>query len=266
MSVALPPAVCISLTRRPDRWAHIKASADMAQLPLERLEAVDAKEFDAVRHPAVSVGTAHNIQERLRRSHYEIDAAGAVGCSLSHFKAWQKLVDSGAPAMIIFEDDIEIPADFRERLSNVMATLPPEWDMVTFHMMQFRNGLNACKPVGDGTDWWSCRSQMGAHAYMLSRRGAEKLLARAYPIELHVDAYMAYMARLGLITILRHPLIDIEPGDFGTDIGHGSMSILNVPTKMEVRGFTVLNVREVVGLIMISAVTGGIIALAVGGR
>jgi glycosyl transferase family 25 len=266
MSAALPPAICISLARRPDRWTSIKASADAAGLPLERLEAVDAKEFDAVRHPAVSVGTAHNIQERLRRSHYEIDAAGAVGCSLSHFKAWQKLVDSGAPAMIIFEDDVEIPDDIRSRLSKVMTQLPPQWDMVTFYMTEFRSGLSACKPVGDGSNWWSCRSQMGAHAYMLSRHGAEKLLARAYPIELHVDAYMAYMARLGEITILRHPLIDIEPSDFGTDIGHGSTSILNVPTKMEVRGFTVLNVREVVGIIMISAVVGGIIGMAVGGK
>ncbi len=264
--MALPPAICISLERRPDRWAHIKASADAAELPLERLAAVDARTFDAVHHPAVSVGTAHNIQEGLRRSHYEIDAPGAIGCSLSHFKAWQKLVDSGEPAMIIFEDDVEIPSDFKERLAHVMTTLPPGWDMVTFYMTRFSTGITGCKPIDDGTELWSCRSLMGAHAYMLSKQGAEKLLRRAYPIELHVDAYMAYMARLGEITILRHPLIDILPDDFGTDIGHGAPGILNVPTKMERRGMVVLTAREVTGLVAMAAVMGGLVALAAWGR
>jgi GR25 family glycosyltransferase involved in LPS biosynthesis len=260
--MALPPAVCISLERRPDRWANIKRSADAAGLPLERLVAVDAKAFDAIHHPAVSVGTAHNIQEGLRRSHYEIDAPGAIGCSLSHFAAWKKLVDSGEVAMIIFEDDVEIPDDIKPRLTHVMASLPDQWDMVTFYMTRFTTGITGCKPAGDGTEWWTCRSLMGAHAYMLSRRGAEKLLARAYPIELHVDAYMAYMGRLGEITILRHPLIDIAPDDFGTDIGHGALGILNVPTKMEKRGMVVLTVREVVGLMGMAAIVGGLFALA----
>jgi GR25 family glycosyltransferase involved in LPS biosynthesis len=259
---SVPPAICISLDRRPDRWNHIKASADAAGLPLERLVAVDAKTFDAVHHPAVSVGTAHNIQEGVRRSHYEIDAAGAIGCSLSHFAAWRRITDEKLDAMIIFEDDVEIPVDIKERLEYVMANLPPNWDMVTFYMTQFRGGRAACKPVGNGSEWWSCRSQMGAHAYMLSRRGAEKLLTRAYPIELHVDAYMAYMARLGEITILRHPLIDIEPDDFGTDIGHGSTGILNVPTNMEKRGYVVLTVKEIIGLMGMAAVAGGLIAVA----
>jgi GR25 family glycosyltransferase involved in LPS biosynthesis len=258
----VPPAICISLDRRPDRWNHIKGSADAAGLPLERLVAVDAKTFDAVHHPAVSVGTAHNIQEGIRRSHYEIDAPGAIGCSLSHFAAWNRIVDDKLDAMIIFEDDVEIPVDIKPKLEYVMANLPDSWDMVTFHMTHFRGGRTACKPAGDGTEWWTCRSQMGAHAYMLSNRGAKKLLTRAYPIELHVDAYMAYMARLGEITILRHPLIDIEPDDFGTDINHGSTGILNVPTKMEERNMVVLTVKEIIGLMGMAAVAGGLLALA----
>ena len=265
MKTTIPPAVCISLDRRPDRWANIKASADAAGLPLERLVAIDAKTFDAVHHPAVSVGTAHNIQAGVRRSHYEIDAAGAVGCSLSHFAAWTRIVDEKLDAMIIFEDDVEIPVDIRRRLEYVVANLPKEgnWDMVTFHMTEFSGGRAGCKPIGPGTEWWSCTSQMGAYAYMLSNRGAEKLLSRAYPIELHVDAYMAYMARLGEITILRHPLIEIAHNDFGTDIGHGSTEILNVPTKMEKRGYIVLSVREIVGLMGMAAAVGGLLALAI---
>ena len=34
----------------------------------------------------------------------------------------------------------------------------------------------------------------GAHAYLVSRRGAERLLARSLPAELHIDYFLSLMA------------------------------------------------------------------------
>jgi GR25 family glycosyltransferase involved in LPS biosynthesis len=262
--------VCISLDRRPDRWAAVKASADAAGLPLTRFRAVDAREFEAPawEHPDVSVLTAHNLLRRTRRSHYEIDRAGAIGCSLSHFGVWRGLLNSGASAVIVFEDDLEIPVDLRRRLERLCAMLPADWDVIQLHATRFDSGLD-CRPDarlgGDGR-WHTCQSLMGAHAYMVSRRGAEKLLARAYPIELHVDAYMAFLARLGWIRMLWHPLVNLEQGDLGSDIAHGGAGILNVPTNMEREGVWALETQELLGIIAIAAVAGGLVAVAVAGR
>lgn len=262
MNVDNIPLICISLDRRPDRWAKFKAGADEAGVHVRRLSAVDAKEFDAVNHPAISLLTAHNIKFGVRRAHYEIDTGGAVGATLSHIKAWNYLVNGTAPALIVFEDDAIIPSDFETRLHQVVAELPAEWDIITFYNTQFGNG-RGCEPDPKVAPLQSCTGQMGAHAYMISRRGAQRMLARAYPIEIHVDAYMAFMARMGYIQMLWNPVMQVEQPFDDSDIAHGNTRILNIPTDMDKSWVTALDAPSVIGLIAMAAVVGGIVTAAV---
>jgi hypothetical protein len=103
---------------------------------------------------------------------------------------------------------------------------------------------------------------MGAHAYIVSRKGAKALMDKAYPIELHVDAYMAYMSRMGYLKMLWHPLIDIQPRpESGSNIGHGNGRICGVPTNMEDRGVVALSVPTIVGGMLIAGIAGGLICL-----
>lgn len=258
--------VVISLDRRPDRWAAFLSRSVTADIyeKVQRLSAVDAKEFVAHEHPAVSLTTAHNIKNGVRRSHHEIDRAGAVGCSLSHFKAWKHLLESSSPALIIFEDDSPVPPDFRARMETILAELPVGWDIVTFYNTPYKGGQTGCvpDPKKDMSPWQTCTSLMGAHAYMISRRGAEKLLAKAYPIEMHVDAYFAYMARMGHITLLWHPTLQITPVLDDSDINHGGGGILNIPSNMEKHGIVALGMTSAIGLAVMSALVGGLVALA----
>lgn len=257
------PIMCISLDRRPDRWTAFKDRASAAGLRVERLSAVDAKTFDAKKHSAVSVITAHNLHYGVRRSPYEINVPGAVGASLSHFKAWEQLRSSTAPAMIVFEDDSPMPADMRARIETILVGLPAEWDIVNFHRTDFGNGVYGCKASAkDKTPWQTCDSLAGAHAYLVSRAGAEKLLARAYPIELHVDAYMAFMARLGHVRMMWHPVLDIGGDWSDTDINHSGDLIVNLPTDMEQRGIYAIDTQSLIGVVAMSAFVGGLLSLA----
>jgi GR25 family glycosyltransferase involved in LPS biosynthesis len=259
----MPPAYCISLDRRPDRWAAFKATAEIAGLPVQRFSAVDAKAFGSEihQHPKISLLTAHNLFRQTRRSHYEIDAPGAVGASLSHFRVWETLISSGESAFLVFEDDCDIPPDFVERLERVMKTLPANWDLVQFQRTEFKYGSNGCTPL-DGGPLQTCTSLMGAYAYMISRSGAEKLLARAYPIELHVDAYMGFMCRMGYVRMLWHPLIDIPFPQKDSDISHGSHDILALPTDMAKYGIVALDTKSLIGIMTMAAVVGGLVSLA----
>lgn len=254
--------VCISLARRPDRWATFKAYADAAHIDVKKLPAVDAKTFDAVTHPGISLGTAHNIRFKTRRSHYEIDAAGAIGCSLSHFKAWEQLRESSAPALIVFEDDAPIMPDFKPRLAQILRELPPGWDMVQFQLTIWDKGVTGCKPIPGQEPWQLCDALMGSYAYMISQDGARKMLERAYPIEMHIDAYMACMSKMGHIRMLWHPLIDIPGPEADSDIAHGQPGVLGVPTNMRAAGIVALDEKGVWGLVTMAAVVGGLVALA----
>lgn len=255
------PIVCISLDRRTDRWKNVQAAAAVANLPVTRVSAVDASQFVAHKHPAVSLATAHNIFYKMRRSHYEIDAAGAIGCSLSHFKVWKQLLDSSAPAMIVFEDDVQIPPDLGLRLQKILAETPDEWDILQLQRTEYGKGMNGCKPIKGEEPWELCTSLMGTWSYIVTRRGAKRLLEKAYPIELHVDAYMAYMARMGHCKMIWHPLIDLAPFDSGSDIGHGSCTICNVPTNMEKYGVIAMPLQSIFGIMVMAAVAGGFLSL-----
>lgn len=263
-------AVCISLDRRPDRWERFRATAMAAGMPnVERLSAVDASTFTQPvhRHPALSVGTAHHILFGVRRSPYEIDRIGAVGATLSHIAAWKMLLAGSDEALIVFEDDCVLSPDFGEGLKTVMADLPiaGAWDVIQFHRTTFDGGrVSDCVRESAGSPWHICTSLTGAHAYAVSRAGAEKLLKRALPVELHVDAYMAFMSRLGEIRMLWHPGLDVpQPAGTDSDIGHGASSLVGLPTQMEESGLVVVSVRTLLGVVAAAAVVGGVVALVV---
>jgi GR25 family glycosyltransferase involved in LPS biosynthesis len=267
MRLADIPMVCISLERRPERWISFEARAAGAGLQVAKLPAVDAKSFgdNAYKHPDISVLTAHNIYYSVRRSHYEIDAAGAIGCSLSHFEAWRRLLSSSAPAMIIFEDDSPVPADLKGRLEALMPMLPSDWDIIQFQRTEFSNG-DSCKPIPGEEPWYQCLGLMGSYAYMISRRGAQRMLEKAYPIELHMDAYMAFMSRVGAVRMLWHPSINIPQPEGDSDIAHGAQGILQIPTQMELDGYVGMETKSLLGLLAMAAVAGAMLSLAYGPR
>lgn len=262
------PIVVISLDRRPDRWAQFlerAAAADIDQDRVVRLSAVDASTLDMIHHPSVSILTAHNIKKGVRRAHYEIDRPGAVGASLSHFNAWKHLETSRSEAVIVFEDDTYIPTDFNDRLATLVNDLPlaGDWDVVTFYNTPFTGGVHGCPPSSSAKGpWSSCASLMGAFAYMVSRRGVRRLLERAYPIELHVDAYMAFMARLDYIQMVWHPVMQILPNFDDSDINHGGSDILNIPTDLSKSGLVLLDNQAILGIVAIVAIAGSILSLA----
>ena len=262
-------AVCISLDRRPDRWAAFQSRALAAGLTVSHTSAVDASApgFDAKTHPDVSVVTAHNLLYGTRRSPYEIDVPGAVGASMSHFKVWEEVVQSGRTTLV-FEDDSPIPTDLRARLEYLLQIAPHEWDLILLHRTTFGGGATGCsagtkglEPQERANGWQTCNSLAGAHAYLVTPAGARKLLARARPIELHVDAYMAFMARLGYIRMLWHPSVDIGGDWSDSDIRHRGGRILSLPTDMERAGIYSLDTPGVFRFLVLACVAGAVVGV-----
>src|SRR5215469_11884748 len=67
-----------------------------------------------------------NVCIRLTRDPYSIIAKGALGCFLSHVRAWETLVHSEKPYALIIEDDAALVD-----LSFVFeCNFPPEFDII----------------------------------------------------------------------------------------------------------------------------------------
>lgn len=57
---------------------------------------------------------------------------GEIGCFLSHYYIWQKMVESNEQEVLILEDDIKFEPYFKERAIALMndAHLVSNWDLM----------------------------------------------------------------------------------------------------------------------------------------
>ncbi len=227
------PVVCLNLDRRPDRWERIQGSPGFRSFPhIERWSGTDGKKIDIMNDPRVSVLVKHNITMKTRRGHEFIDTAGAVGCYLSHASVYEWFAKSNDQVILIFEDDVALPAGCYERLKEYVARTPLLQDSNKWDMWMLGPNIAESSRVPSAGDTQDIKSFVLAHAYFVSKRGAEKLLKHIYPIEFHVDGYMSYLAKLNILKIYgpSRPLF-MQAGS-ASDIypGHGC-AICDVPTN-----------------------------------
>lgn len=165
----------INLDRSPQRWARISANLGAMGLDFERLAAVDAAQA-----PDAVVEAFYD--EAANARHYFMPLKrGEVGCFLSHRKAWQALVDSGADMAVVLEDDVEFdapPQPVLQALAQHLDTAQPR--MVKLFTRRAVQG----RPVADvGRGHALLRpvtTPLGTQAQMLNRAAAQALLA-AFP-------------------------------------------------------------------------------------
>ena len=131
---------------------------------------------------------------------------GAAGCASSHAHVWKKIVASGEPGFIL-EDDIDnVPAHWVFDLA--LSQAPKEADLLYFG--------TSTRHVYD--KWTRANSSIfGAFAYVLSPKGAKKLL-NSLPMHQQSDSWMSSQ---GLNTWVFRKIITTpssEKSSFGSDV------------------------------------------------
>lgn len=110
------------------------------------------------------------------------------GCLMSHRKVWSLVAETNKPALVL-EDDCHPLEGFDERLASLMKTLPEDYDVAVFGyivsdvrgdylltastapMMKRR----CMRQINE--DWFVPGIFFGTHCYMISPKGARKLLS-----------------------------------------------------------------------------------------
>ena len=198
------PTFVINLDRRKDRWIEFSKQHSLKEFKyLKRFSAVDGSKIDVLNDKRISYHTRQNIAHKYRRSDYEINTSGAIGASLSHIGCWKKFLDSDSKYLVVFEDDTVVNDIYLEKIDSLIPKLPSEWDMwlLGTHAWAFK-GVPLTK---DNKSWWKVKQFTGAHAYVLSRKGAELLLENPFPIETHIEYYICACSELNKLKIIRHP-------------------------------------------------------------
>ncbi len=237
------PVYVINLDRRPDRWAQFKQQPTLSYFSnVQRFSAVDGTKLDVKTDPHISLHTRQNILKKFRRSDYEINTMGAIGASLSHIGIWKAFLDSDASHIVVFEDDTLVTAKDLQMIEALLPTQPAGWDMwlLGCHGWRFKG-----VPILSGTKGWqTVREFTGAHAYVLSRRGAEILTADPFPIETHIEYYITGCSLFKGLKIVKHSALRIqyaaeltEEDDSDTFDNRKSCPTCTVPDPMTEHGF-----------------------------
>lgn len=183
------PILFINLDRDAERCARMQAEFARHGLQGERLPgvlwaALAQSEQDALYSPALNA-----------RGFHKPLVNGEKGCYASHLKAWRWLLDSPHPAAVVLEDDVRLRGGFAAVLEALAASREP-WDMVKLigrAEIGKREKAGAQAPLCAGHGLLRYRRVPSLTAgYVISRRGAEKLLAKRIPFGRPVDVDLRY--------------------------------------------------------------------------
>lgn len=162
-----------------------------------------------------------------------------ISINMSHYNCWKRLVNSCKDYALILEDDVEIKPNFIKQINKIMSVLT-EKNLDDFSVLHLWNGnwgstkskqklvtkINSKLIVMKETDYYNA----GAAAYIISRKYAEYLMKRFFPIKIPQDImmgnYVKYGNHLTLEMKLKNdcyisPLLNMECGGPG---GTGSQT------------------------------------------
>lgn len=232
------PAFCITLERRADRWKRFQDQLGINALSVKRFIGVDGKTLNLDTEDRVATLTKRNIKTKTRRSHEELDSIGGVGCALSHIAVWQWMVDNQQDVCLIFEDDAKVPPDFVQKANDCIRTSTvlrdsAHWDI--WLLGGVWDDLSSIPKEPKESGVIRVGSFLLGHAYVMTRRCAERFVKDAYPIHCHIDMWMSVYSFLNDLRLVGSTHLKLKQDQqVKTDIqSNEGCAICNVPTDFK---------------------------------
>ena len=174
------PIVYINLASDLDRRHRLDSEFQRLGLTAQRLEAIWwAGLSDAEQRSYYS--------EELNRAQFHVPLLqGEKGCYVSHLHAWEMLLASEHPAMVVLEDDVLLDDRFPAAIQAV-ASLDLPWDMLKLIGRKKEKVRRVSRWIRgiDLVDYTRVPSLTAG--YVISRQGARKLLNSRKPFGRPID-------------------------------------------------------------------------------
>jgi|GEM_PF-312899 len=112
----------------------------------------------------------------------------AIGCALSHFRAWDALLASDAPYALIFEDDAEpLTPDVLTHIKSLVE-MADRLDVVILSNRRKKLRRFKVKDLNDGAGLYVLRhNDFGAESYFITRDAARKFITHPRRFAFEVD-------------------------------------------------------------------------------
>jgi len=256
----LIPVNVINLEKDKDRWEGvtgelIKGGVDVDRI--HRIPAIYGKELSDLEVQANTTMLARIFATR-----------GMIGCYLSHRSFWKKVSMGSEPHQVVLEDDVILHESFYDHLHEAVEGLEAcletkeTWDVLilggfgSIHPRGQRGMRDVNSLVlGDSrspriistTDRLTLhlpRRPFGTQAYVLSRRGADKLVKEAWYAAGHVDCVIWGIQKLNIVCC--DPLLAHQNMSFASTIGSNAFDSC-LPDTMLVDQYSKITVKWALG-------------------
>ncbi|QKV18815.1 glycosyltransferase family 25 protein [Oricola thermophila] len=171
-------AYFINLDRSPERLAYMSRTLNALGIDHERVAAVDG---NTLSDEEIGRNYTHRAGTQL------LDA-GSIACFMSHRRAWQRIAEGEDDHALVLEDDIVFGRDAGALLRD-MSWIPDGAPLVRLETFR-RHTVWDAEPLARAGDREIVRLrhvQLGAGAYVISRRAAGLLTERTPPFRHAVD-------------------------------------------------------------------------------
>lgn len=200
----------ISLERRNDRRLFMKEQLEKEMISYEILDAIDGLELHNVDLPESLVKSTSKNSISL----------GQIACVLSHYCVWVSMLENEWDHLLLFEDDTLLVKDFKKKLDQVLSEVPKDYDYLIIGSC---GKIYKRQVISDHIfiPYNTCCTD----GYVVSRKGAEKLIKEASPCDLRSGSIDTIISRLikrrRIIAYHSQPLLCSQQGLFSTDIVKG---------------------------------------------
>ena len=202
------PIYVISLKASTSRRRAMTARMAALGLDFSFIDGVIGKDVPAAQRAAL-------LSDRRRHYLGAPLSDGALGCLMSHRRAWEVIRDTKADAAIILEDDADLAPEVLDVLPRI-ATLKGRFDLINLHHTSGRPLVDVARISPTHALTITRYVSIGAIGYVVSRTAAEKLLDVSVPGIFEVDVLMNRWWEHGLKTLVLTPPVVQEDGHDST--------------------------------------------------
>ena len=130
---------------------------------------------------------AYNDLINKRNEHSGIPSVGAIGCTMSHYKLWQKCISKNFPYIIIVEDDVKLKKINNKQLVKISKILKKSKSIfVSSSLYYTKNNKLEFK---------------GTHFYIASKDACIELIKKTFPIDIQTDYFISHINNIGKINV-----------------------------------------------------------------
>lgn len=156
---------------------------------LSQLQQLDIKNYDFIQAVNGKALTVKEVHEKVYDYPKCQLTSGEIGCALSHYQIYKKMVDENISHAIVLEDDILLPKGFNKLIKSLKKTMDTERaKILTLGKVEKFFRLND-HDVGVLANEYSVISSYGTYAYCINLAAAKNLVKHLLPIKYEADMF-----------------------------------------------------------------------------